>query len=204
MVSLSKEQRYLALKAIRDELLSFTESSLYAYRTENNYFPVIGEGDHQAEIMFIGEAPGKTEATTGRPFCGRAGKVLDALIESAGLKRADVYITNLIKDRPQDNRDPLPEEIDLYASFLDRQIEIIEPKIIATLGRYSMAYSMKRFGLEDEMKPISQLHGRVFSAQASYGPVKIVALYHPAVAVYNPNLLGVLKTDFLQVVGRKG
>src|SRR3989344_5242098 len=100
--------RYKKLKKIRDELLHFKESPLYTYRTENNYHPVVGEGSHYAKIMFIGEAPGETEAKQARPFCGAAGRVLDELLHSIGLSRKTVYITNLVKDRPPDNRDPLP------------------------------------------------------------------------------------------------
>ena len=124
------------LKAIRDEAIALKQSPLYEYRTSNRYYPVIGEGSHDANIMFVGEAPGKNEAETGRPFCGAAGKFLTELIEGIGLKREQVYITNVVKDRPPENRDPTPEEIEIYAPFLDRQIDIIQPKVIATLGRH--------------------------------------------------------------------
>src|SRR5258708_36791933 len=104
------------MRAIKDEILTLTESPLYAYRSENNYFPVIGEGSHNASIMFVGEAPGKNEAKTGRPFCGAAGKILDELLAGVNIPRADVYITNIVKDRPPQNRDPLPEEIAAYGA----------------------------------------------------------------------------------------
>lgn len=94
---------------IRDEIIALTTSPLYEYRTSNKYFPVIGEGSHDAKIMFVGEAPGKTEAQTARPFCGAAGKFLDVMLGSIGLRREDVYITNLVKDRPPENRDPTPQ-----------------------------------------------------------------------------------------------
>ncbi len=197
---MDKEERHNALKQIKEELLIFKKSPLYKYRTENKYWPVIGEGNHFAAIMFVGEAPGQTEAKTGRPFCGQAGKVLDRLIESAGLKREDVYITNVLKDRPPGNRDPEPEEIDLYAPFLDRQIEIIRPKIIATLGRYSMKYILEKYDIIERFEPISKIHGCVFEVEENYGPLKIVALYHPAVAVYNPNMFKELERDFKQAV----
>jgi DNA polymerase len=193
---LSKDERYEKMKEIRDELLNFTESPLYKYRTENKYFPVVGEGSHLASIMFIGEAPGKNEAETARPFCGRSGKLLDEMIASIGLKREDVYITNIVKDRPQDNRDPSPEEIRLYAPFLDRQIDIIEPKVIATLGRFSMDYVMNMFNLWDVLDSISNMHGREFIATASYGDIVIVPLYHPAVALYNGSNKETLLNDF--------
>ncbi|MEK9183760.1 MAG: uracil-DNA glycosylase, partial [Patescibacteria group bacterium] len=102
------------LKQIRDEVLNLKKSPLYKYRTQNKFFPVIGEGSDYAKIMFIGEAPGKNEAKTGRPFCGAAGKILDELLVSVKILRSDVYITNIVKDRPPMNRDPLPEEIKIY------------------------------------------------------------------------------------------
>lgn len=184
------------LKEIRDQVWNLKESPLYNERIKNNAYPVIGEGSHSAEIMFIGEAPGKNEAATGRPFCGRSGQVLDALLKHIQLDRKDVYITNIVKDRPTNNRDPKPEEIDLYAPFLDAQIEIIQPKIIVTLGRFSMEYIMKRYGLEKSFDSISKIHGKKFETTFSYGKIFVLPLYHPAVAVYNNNMLDDLKKDF--------
>ncbi|MES2213320.1 MAG: uracil-DNA glycosylase [Patescibacteria group bacterium] len=195
-MSLSPEQRYEKMKEIRDELLEFKKSPLYKYRLENKYFPVVGEGSHTAQIMFIGEAPGKTEAETARPFCGRSGKLLDEMIASIGLDRKDVYITNVVKDRPPENRDPTPAEIKLYTPFLDRQIEIIQPKVIATLGRFAMEYIMTQMGIDDKLGPIGEMHGKEFTAQASYGKVDIVPLYHPAVALYNGGTKQTLLQDF--------
>ena len=130
------------LRQIRDEILNLKGSPLYRVRVAAGVHPVIGEGNHRARFMFIGEAPGRNEAATGRPFCGAAGKVLDALFVSTdgALKREDVYVTNIVKDRPPQNRDPLPEEIAAYAPFLERQIEIIRPGVIVALGRFSMDY----------------------------------------------------------------
>lgn len=191
-----EERRHGELKKIKDELLAFKKSPLYTFRTENKYFPVIGEGSHFAKIMFVGEAPGKNEALQGRPFCGASGRVLNQLLESAGIKREEVYITNIVKDRPPENRDPSDWEKELYAPFLDRQIEIIQPKVVAALGRHSMEYLMKHFGLEDKLEPISQAHGKAFESKASYGKVYIVALYHPAVAIYNIHQKPILVADF--------
>ena len=190
------ESRTDKLRKIRDEVVALESSPLYGERTKNGVYPVIGEGSHYACVMFVGEAPGRNEAATGRPFVGAAGKILNELLESAGIKREDVYITNIVKDRPPFNRDPLPEEIAAYGQFLDRQIEIIQPTIIATLGRYAMGYIMDKFGLTGQLEPISKMHGRVFDAQASYGPIKIIPLYHPAVAVYNSGTKDTLKADF--------
>ncbi|TAL49024.1 uracil-DNA glycosylase [Patescibacteria group bacterium] len=184
------------MKAIRDEIVALTGSPLYEYRVENGYFPVIGEGSHDAKIMFVGEAPGRNEAETGRPFCGKAGQVLDELLSYISIPRGDVYITNILKDRPPENRDPLPEEIAVYSPFLDRQIDIIQPKIIAALGRYSMAYIMKKYGLEDVLEPISRIHGNVFEVNTLWGSIKIVPLYHPAVATYDASMIEALRQDF--------
>ena len=184
------------LKKIEDKILVLKKSPLYKYRTENKYFPVIGEGSVDANIVMIGEAPGRNEAKTGRPFCGTAGKVLDELLKHVGMLRSSIYITNIVKDRPPENRDPTPEEIRVYGPFLDEQIEIIQPKIIVTLGRYAMGYVMKKFGKEMELEPIGKAHGKAYDAQASYGAIKIVTLYHPCVAVYNPHNLPNLKKDF--------
>lgn len=189
-------ERTAALRQIKDEVVGLKASPLYEYRTSNHYHPVIGEGSHEAKIMFVGEAPGKNEALTGRPFCGAAGKILDELLTSINIPRSDVYITNIVKDRPPENRDPLPEEIAIYAPFLDRQIEIIQPKVIATLGRFSMQYIMERLGLRDVLRPISAIHGQLFEAKTGYGTVKILPLYHPAATIYNQHLKQDLADDF--------
>jgi uracil-DNA glycosylase family 4 len=189
---MEKRERMLI---IRDEILKLS-GELAKYRNENNYLPVIGEGAHDARVMFIGEAPGRNEAKTGRPFCGAAGKILDVLLSSIGMMRDDVYITNIVKDRPPQNRDPEPEEIELYAPFLDRQIQIVQPRVLATLGRFSMEYVMKAFGLSSSLEPISKAHGKKYVANASYGPVAIIPLYHPAAAIYNRSLIETLRKDF--------
>jgi len=190
------DNRNTEFNKLRAEITGLSKSSLYKYRIENKYFPVIGEGSIDSHIMFIGEAPGETEAKTGKPFCGRSGKLLDELLASIGMDRAKVYVTNLIKDRPQDNRDPSPDEITLYAPFLDRQIELIQPRIIATLGRHSMKYIFEKYGLELELAPVSKIHGKEFVGKTPYGTVTVVALYHPAVALYNGSMKSVLMEDF--------
>lgn len=187
------------MRAVRDEVLNLTSSPLYEYRVTNGYFPVIGEGSHDARVMFIGEAPGKNEAKSGRPFCGAAGKLLDELLDSINLPRESVYIANILKDRPQNNRDPLPEEIRVYAPFLDRQIDIIRPKVLATLGRFSMEYLMRKFGLEDELQPISKIHGKAFPVASPVGTVVLIPMYHPAAAIYTRSLMDELKKDFKEL-----
>jgi DNA polymerase len=182
--------------SIRDEVLALKESPLYAYRVENGYLPVIGEGSDGAKVMFVGEAPGEKEAKSSKPFCGPSGRILDELLASIGMDRAKVYVTSVVKDRPQDNRDPSPEEIALYAPFLDRQIAILRPRVIVALGRHSMRYLFGRFGLAGSLQPISKIHGKEFKAAAPYGEVTIVALYHPAVALYNGSMKKGLLEDF--------
>lgn len=191
-----KTSKFEAMKQIRDEIMDLKESPLYKERLENGYFPVIGAGSHDAKIMFIGEAPGKNEAKTGRPFCGASGRILDELLSSIKMKREDIYITNIVKDRPTANRDPKSEEIEIYSPFLDRQIEIIKPSVIVTLGRFSMDYIMKKFNLEKELQPISKIHGKVFNTKTNFGEIKILPLYHPAVAIYSRTQLPQLKEDF--------
>jgi len=195
-----RDQQLLQIKA---EVAKLTNSPLYAERIKTKAFPVIGEGDHAAKIMLIGEAPGRNEAATGRPFCGAAGRILDELLVAAGIDRSAVYITNIVKDRPPSNRDPLPEEIAIYGPFLDRQINIIQPEIIATLGRFSMGYILNKFNLVAALRPISQAHGQPVRAQAEYGQITILPLYHPAVAIYNASTKEVLKADFKQLANKR-
>ncbi len=184
------------ISKIKLELENLTDSPLFPYRHEHSFQPVIGEGSYDSKIMFIGEAPGKKEAESGRPFCGAAGRVLDQLLESINLDRKTVYITNIVNDRPPENRDPTKQEIELYSQFLDRQIQILQPKIIATLGRFSMKHIMERFNLHDKLGPISKIHGQKFIAQTTYGEVLIVPLYHPAAALYNGSMRPTLMADF--------
>ncbi|TSD04610.1 MAG: DNA polymerase bacteriophage-type [Parcubacteria group bacterium Greene0714_36] len=184
------------LRAIRDEVAHLKASPLYRERVKNKVYPVIGEGNHEAAIMFVGEAPGKNEAEQGRPFCGAAGKILDELLASIDMPRKEVYITNIVKDRPPMNRDPLPEEIAIYAPFLDRQITTIQPKVVATLGRFSMQYIMEKFLLGAHLTSISRIHGREFAAEASYGTITVIPLFHPAVALYNQSSKADMLKDF--------
>ncbi len=184
------------MRRIRDEVMALKHSPLYTFRVQNKNLPVIGEGNHDAQILLVGEAPGRNEAASGRPFCGAAGKILDELLLSIGIPRESVYITNIVKDRPPENRDPLPSEIEIYGPFLDRQIAIIQPKVIVPLGRYAMGYIMKKFDLELELEPISAAHGKSYKANAPYGGIIITPMYHPAAAIYTQSLKETLKNDF--------
>ena len=151
---------------------------------------VFGEGDPDAAIMFIGEAPGQKENELKRPFVGAAGKFLDKLLESIGLTRNNVYITNIVKQRPPNNRDPEPREIETHWPLLEKQIEIIHPKIIITLGRHSMNKLLPNVGT------ISQIHGTPYRRKD--GRVYL-PLFHPAVALYNANQKDVLFEDFRKI-----
>ncbi|MGB1287211.1 MAG: uracil-DNA glycosylase [Aggregatilineales bacterium] len=193
---MADSERTEKMRQIKDDIVNLKESPLYEYRTSNGYYPVIGQGSHAADIIFIGEAPGKNEAERGIPFCGASGRVLDEMLASIELAREDVYITNIVKDRPPDNRDPRKAELELYAPFLERQIDIIQPKVIATLGRFSMTFILKKFDSPDKAGKISQLHGKMLTAKASYGEINIVPLFHPAASLYNPGQKDTLFDDF--------
>lgn len=161
-------------------------------KTRNN--PVIGEGSLSAKVMFVGEAPGYYEDLKGRPFVGKAGKVLDELLESVGWERGEVYITNVLKCRPPGNRNPAVVEIKACTPYLDAQLEIIKPEVIATLGNFSLSYIFDKFGLKKDK--ISKMHGKVFDVSTIASVKKIMPLYHPAVATYNPGMKEVLVEDF--------
>jgi len=197
-------QKTERMKQIKDEVVACGKCPLCEFRKQNNYLPVIGQGSHDAKIMLVGEAPGQNEAKTGRPFCGASGKVLDELLESAGIKREDVYIGNILKDRPPGNRNPEPEEIRACTPYLERQIEIINPKVIGMLGNFSVAFLMEKYGLKDKIQGISKIHGQVFEISANFGNKIIVPLYHPAVAVYNANMKKTLISDFKILKGLAG
>jgi DNA polymerase len=190
------ESKAARLDKLRKDVRSLEASPLYDYRKENDYLPVVGEGDPDAEIMFIGEAPGREEAETGRPFVGNAGRVLDSLLESIGLDREHIYITNVVKDRPPGNRDPRVQEIEVYAPFLLRQIEIIRPDVIATLGRFAMDFILEQYDLPQQGKKIGELHGKLLKAEGPHGEVTVVPLYHPAAAFYNQDLEDTMEDDF--------
>lgn len=178
------------LEKIAEKIKQCTRCKLHETRTN----PVSGEGGLESRVLFIGEAPGYWEDQKGRPFVGAAGRILDELLGSIGLTREQVFITNVVKCRPPGNRDPFPEEIKACKQFLERQIEIIKPSVIVTLGRFAMEYIFKKYGLPEAK--ISQVHGKSFKVQTLNGEVRILALYHPAVATHNPNYKQVLFEDF--------
>lgn len=177
----SAQEKEALLDDIAGEIRECTRCELH--RTRTNSVP--GEGPADARIMFIGEAPGWNEDQEGKPFIGAAGKFLSELLGAAGLKRSDVFITNVVKSRPPGNRDPLPDEIVACAPFLQRQIDTIDPDVIVTLGRFSMA---KWFPGER----ISRIHGQ----PKKDGKRLIVPMYHPAAALHQQALKATILEDF--------
>ncbi len=154
---------------------------------------VPGDGNADADIMFIGEAPGKNEDAQGKPFVGAAGKFLSEMLATINLKREDIYITNVVKYRPPENRDPEPEEIEACMPWLHEQIKIIEPKIIVTLGRHAMEHFIPG-------KKISEVHGQAFRRKFDdIGEQVFFALYHPAAALYNGSMRATLIEDFKKI-----
>jgi DNA polymerase len=160
------------------------------YKTKTKDVP--GIGNDKATVMFIGEGPGKEEDLRGEPFVGAAGKLLTEMIESIGWKRSDVYIANVVKHRPPDNRDPLPDEVEACWPFLKRQIELIQPKLIVFLGRHAM----NRFF---PALQISKVHGQAFRKDFLNHKQVFLALYHPAAALYNGSMKTTLFSDFEKI-----
>ncbi|MEX0649680.1 MAG: uracil-DNA glycosylase [Candidatus Andersenbacteria bacterium] len=183
---MSKEEKQQALEELN---VREAEHVKHGPLAQNATQPVPGEGNPNADILFIGEGPGKKEDELGRPFVGAAGKFLNELIESIGLKREDVFIANVVKHRPPGNRDPLPDEVELYKPWLEGQIEIIQPKLIVTLGRHSMGWLLGP-GLS-----ITAIHGQ---PKRRDGKV-VMPMYHPAAALYRGDLRPVLKADFAKI-----
>ncbi len=153
---------------------------------------VMGDGNPDADIVLIGEAPGKKEDEQGVPFVGAAGKFLNEMLASAGMNREDVYITNIVKYRPPNNRDPLPEEKKAFWPYLLKQLQIIEPKIVVTLGRHSMEYFLPG-------QYISKIHGQPKRIQLGDHKIVIVPLYHTAAALYNGSMRQTLIDDFMRM-----
>jgi uracil-DNA glycosylase family 4 len=170
-------ERRPALEAIAAEVRACTNCRLHETRTR----AVPGEGDPETEVVFVGEGPGFNEDREGRPFIGRAGDLLVKLLASIGWRREDVFITNVVKCRPPDNRDPLPDEIAACAPYLRRQLEVLDPAVVVTLGRFSMATFMPG-------ARISQAHGTVrpVDPATGAGSALVFAMYHPAAALRTP------------------
>lgn len=184
------EEKQKKLEEIAERVAKCKNCGLYKNATK----PVPGEGNPNAEIMFIGEGPGFYEDQTGRPFVGQAGKLLTQLLQSIKLTREEVFIGNVVKHRPPNNRDPLPEEIDACKDFLDEQIKIINPKIIITLGRFSL----NKF-LPGEY--ISKVHGRARFIDFAGERRIVIPMYHPAAALRNGQVMIELKEDFKKIPG---
>lgn len=181
--------RYEELNRLHVEVIRCTRCPLY--RNRRNAVP--GEGNFEAELMFIGEGPGREEDVQGRPFVGRAGKLLNELLDEIGVERKSVFITNIVKCRPSEegrDRRPTDEEIAACTPYLDRQIELIDPRLLCTLGDTATRYIFRRNELRTA--PLSAIHGKTFNI----GMRLIFPTYHPAAALYNPQLRIVLSEDF--------
>ncbi len=183
---MSKESE---LNEVKKRIISCTKCDLSKTRTH----PVVGEGSSDATIMFIGEAPGFHEDKKGQPFVGRAGKILDELLSSIDLNRSDVFIVNILKCRPPNNRNPQKNEILACTEYLDRQIEIIQPSILVPLGNFACTYIFEKFGISYDK--ISRIHGEIFQRNTLLGSLYIIPMYHPAVSTYNPQKKSTLLTD---------
>jgi uracil-DNA glycosylase len=177
------------LHAYRDLVADCTRCALAGGRTQ----VVFGSGDPAADLMFVGEAPGFHEDKQGVPFVGAAGKLLDQLLAGIGLTRADVYVANVIMCRPPGNRDPLPEEIEACEAHLWRQIELIQPRVVATLGNFATKL------LSGRPTGITRVHGQEQETTLGGRRVLLYPIYHPAAALYTPRMLEVLKSDFARL-----
>jgi DNA polymerase len=184
-------ERAAALREYAEQTASCTKCALAEGRTQ----VVFGSGSPNAELMFVGEAPGFHEDQQGVPFVGQAGKLLDKLLEGIGLTRADVFVCNVLKCRPPGNRDPLPEEIAACEPHLFRQIELIEPTLVATLGNFATKL------LSGKPAGITRVHGHEQEVTLGSRTVSLYPLYHPAAALYTPSMLKVLEEDFARIPG---
>jgi len=183
----SAADRREALKAVYEQARGCEKCpQLAATRTT----VVFGAGNADADLMFVGEAPGANEDKQGLPFVGQAGKLLDKLLEEIGLQRSQVFIANVLKCRPPGNRDPRPNEIEACSDYLHRQVELIEPRVICTLGNFSTKL------LRGDPTGISRLHGRAEVHTIGRRAVRLYPLYHPAAALYTPSMLETLRADF--------
>ena len=183
-----------SLDKVAYEVRKCTKCPLHLNRKNS----VPGEGNPRAKIMFIGEAPGYNEDIQGRPFVGAAGKLLTQLIEDIlNLKREEVFITNVVKCRPPENRDPKEEEIVACSPYLDRQVILIKPEIIVTLGRHSAGYIFKKAGID--FKGITHVRGKIFKIKLFNLNFTLIPTYHPAAALYNPQLKSELIEDFKKI-----
>ena len=191
--SLTCEEKKQKMEEIAERIRICKKCRLYEFRTN----PVPGEGDPCTDIVFVGEAPGRNEDLQGRPFVGAAGKLLTKLLESNGMFREKVFITNIVKCRPPQNRDPRDDEVRACFGYLVEQLNVIRPKIIVMLGRHSARHLLRYFGIR--VDSIMSIRGRVFRADSRWGEVILFPTLHPAAALYNPKLRDLLEKDFKEI-----
>jgi len=185
-------------KELLDEIATRIEKCRRCSLWKNRRNVVPGEGNPNARIMFVGEAPGLQEDIQGRPFVGAAGKLLTSLIEGIlGMKREDVFITNVIKCRPPNNRDPLPEEVEACSPYLDAQIAIIKPDLIVCLGRHSARYILSKAGIS--FKSILSIRGKTYEILVEDKRIKVIVTIHPAAALYRPPWRKIIEEDFRRI-----
>jgi len=158
---------------------------------------VVGKGNPNAEIMFVGEAPGRNEDEQGLPFVGAAGKNLDKFLDKVGLSMNEIYVVNILKCRPPENRNPLPEEIKAHTPWLIEQIKQIKPKVICSLGNYSTKFFLADGNIDvmDKMPGITQIHGKIKIIDFHGLKIKLIPLFHPAAIIYNRNLMSLWESD---------
>jgi DNA polymerase len=186
----SKQERREALKAVYDQARGCTRCPQLASTRQTVVF---GAGNADADLMFVGEAPGANEDREGLPFVGKAGKLLDRLLADIGLARGDVFVANALKCRPPGNRDPHPVEIENCRDYLMRQVELIEPRVICTLGNFATKL------LRDDPAGITRVHGQAEVRVIGPRAVRLYPVYHPAAALYTPRMLEVLEEDFARI-----
>ncbi|MCS7103382.1 MAG: type-4 uracil-DNA glycosylase [Candidatus Korarchaeum sp.] len=178
----------MRLEEIAEKIRRCEKCPLYISRKK----AVPGEGSEKARLMFVGEAPGRSEDEMGRPFVGAAGRLLDELLSSIGLKRQDVFITNLVKCRPPDNRDPRFEEIEACLPYLIEQVSVVDPEVLIALGRHSAGVLLGRIGEVSIMR----VRGRLHEVEVFGRIRKVMPTLHPAAALYNPKLRSLIEEDF--------
>ncbi|MES2631245.1 MAG: uracil-DNA glycosylase [Patescibacteria group bacterium] len=188
-MSIAHHEKAHAMRALEEEIIA---KDITPELSQQAIQLVMGDGNLDTDIFIIGEAPGKDEDEQGIPFVGAAGKILNNVLDGAGIRRSDTYVTNIVKYRPPNNRDPKPLEKEVFWPYLVRQIEIVKPKVVITLGRHSMSYFLPK-------AIIGQVHGQAQQVQLGEQDLTLIPMYHPAATIYNRKLQQTLIDDFLGV-----
>ncbi|MCW4049181.1 MAG: uracil-DNA glycosylase [Candidatus Bathyarchaeota archaeon] len=195
MFTSSDSGKLTEMERLRGDAAQCTRCSL----CETRINVVVGSGNLDSDIVLVGEAPGRKEDESGLPFVGSAGKLLDELLGGAGLDRADICIMNIIKCRPPKNRRPKKAEVRACESYLENQLKIMKPRIVAPMGNSALAYFFDRFNLGKAV--VGDVHGERYVIEAPWGEITMIPLYHPAAAIYNRSLMDELKEDMKKIAG---